>query len=91
MKFPGYPSNREADVSTARNHCESGKVCRRMKPSRETCLHRDTIIPLGVGYAIWLMAFSAYADKDSSLFSVPQGGTLFYYKKAPLATSFDQK
>ena len=24
----------------------------RMKPSRETCLHRDYIIPLGVGYAM---------------------------------------
>ena len=31
---------------------KAGRRAGRMKPSRETCLHRESIIPLGVGYAI---------------------------------------
>ena len=44
-----------------------------MRQSRETCLHREKIIPLGVGYAIKL------ADNPSAGFvGVPRGGTLFF-------------
>ena len=32
---------------------KAGRCASRMRPSRETCLHRESIIPLGVGYAIW--------------------------------------
>ena len=49
-----------------------------MKPSRETCLHREYIIPLGVGYARKL------AEEPAGFVGVPQGGTLFYCKTLPL-------
>ena len=48
-----------------------------MKLSRETCLHRELIIPLGVGYAVKL------ADGEAAGFvGVPRGGTLFIFEKA---------
>ena len=80
MKFPGYPSNREADESakafchrkplrkregarkglssplrTFRSPGAANGRCR-MKPSRETCLHRENHTP-GGGRAIGLTAF----------------------------------
>ena len=49
MKFPDYPSNREADEG-AISHCRKmGRRSGRMKLSRETCLHIDL---LGMGVAI---------------------------------------
>lgn len=72
MQVPGYPSNREADNRAMEaTALMGGKVRGRMKPSRETCIHRESIIPLGVGYAI------ETAGRARGLFSVPQGGTLF--------------
>ena len=43
MKFPGYPSNREADESVWMPLLRKGVGRRagRMTQSRETCLHRD--------------------------------------------------
>ena len=59
MRVPGYPSNREADERAGRKAKEAtakaGRCASRMRPSRETCLHRETIDPLGVGYAIGLV------------------------------------
>ena len=46
-----------------------------MRPSRETCLHRESIIPWGVGDAIPARGAAA------GLVSVPQGGTLFAFGK----------
>jgi len=84
MKFPGYPSNREADERVMEATANAGRRASRMKPSRETCLHCESIIPLGMGYAI------VTGSKAAGLISVPQGGTLFLCEKAPSADSFDQ-
>ena len=52
MKVPGYPSNREADERAMEATAKAGRCASRMMQSRETCLHRELIDPLGVGYAI---------------------------------------
>ena len=52
MRVPSYPSNREADEHAIEATAKAGRCASRMRPSRETCLHRESIIPLGVGYAI---------------------------------------
>ena len=70
MKVPGYPSNREADERAREATAKAGRCASRMKPSRETCLHRESIIPLGVGYAIG-------PAEDAGLVGVPQGGTFW--------------
>ena len=62
MKVPSYPSNREADESAIETTAYAGRCMSRMKPSRETCLHRESIIPLGVGYAIWADALFVCAN-----------------------------
>ena len=54
-----------------------------MKQSRETCLHRESIIPLGVGYAMKLARV-----KPAGFVGVPRGGTLSFLGVPP-ADSFD--
>ena len=81
MKFPGYPSNREADESAMETTAKAGRCASRMKPSRETCLHRDTIIPLGVGYAIGLTAFSLGYKKAAVCLVFLREGRFFVAKK----------
>ena len=49
MKVPGYPSNREVDENAMETTAKAGRCMSRMRPSRETYLHRESIIPLGVG------------------------------------------
>ena len=68
MRIPGYPSNREVDENAMETTAKAGRCMSRMRPSRETYLHRESIIPLGVGYAIW-------AD---GLFSVCRKGRLVW-------------
>ena len=70
MKIPGYPSNREADGCANGSHCESGKARKRMRQSRETCLHREPINPLGVGSAVKPVTDAA------GLAGIPRGGLL---------------
>ena len=73
MKVPGYPSNREADESMDEATAKAGRYASRMRPSRETCLHRELIIPLGVGYAR-----KPARQKHAGFVGVPRGGTLFF-------------
>ena len=81
MKVPGYPSNREADEHAKEATAKAGRCASRMRQSRETCLHRENIIPLGVGYARKL------AEDSAGFIGVPQGGTFFL--RNPPADSFD--
>jgi len=74
MKIPGYPSNREADESMDEATAKAGRCASRMRPSRETCLHRELIIPLGVGHAMKL------AGETAGFVGVPRGGTPFFVK-----------
>ena len=43
MRVPGYPSNREADESATEATAKAGRCASRMRPSRETCLHRNEL------------------------------------------------
>ena len=76
MKVPGYPSNREADESMDEATAKAGRYASRMRPSRETCLHRGLNLSPGGGNAGKLAGFPA------GFVGVPQGGTLFLFEKA---------
>ncbi len=41
MRVPSYTSNREADEDAMETTAKAGRCVIRMRPSRETCLHRE--------------------------------------------------
>ena len=78
MKFPSYPSNRDADESTKEATATAGRCASKMTLSRETCLHRDIHHSPGGGICYLGWRLFSCTDEAVGLVSVPQGGNAFF-------------